>query len=105
MKCQLKVAHEEEERALVAKMGAERTSEVAGLKGQYETELHGVKEELARVRREGEEARSSAEQQLASETAMKQVRTHAQLWDTVTVCVYSHTATSGNISGGGTVNT
>ncbi|CAI8028655.1 hypothetical protein GBAR_LOCUS16316 [Geodia barretti] len=72
MKSQLKEAHEGERQAVVAKMEAEHSSEVSGLKVQYEAELLSVKEELSRVRREGEAERSSTEQRLASETAMKQ---------------------------------
>ena len=74
IKSQLQAAHAEEQRALAAEFEAKRTSEVMGLKAQYEAELQSTKEELARVRREGDEARSSVEQQLASETARKQVR-------------------------------
>jgi chromosome segregation ATPase len=72
MKSQLKEAHEGERQALVAKMEAEHSSEVSGLKAQYEAELLNVKEELSRVRREGEAERTSTEQRLASETVMKQ---------------------------------
>lgn len=71
---QLKAAHEDEQRALLAECDAKRTSEVMGLNVQYEAELQSVKEELSRVRREGEEGKSSVEQQLASEKDKKQVR-------------------------------
>ena len=80
LKSQLKVAHQEEQQALLAKMEAERTSEVMGLKAQYEAELNCIKEELSRVQREGDAARSSAEQRLASETAQKQVRQSRRQW-------------------------
>ena len=73
MKSQLKAVHEEERQGLVAKIEAEHSSEVSGLNAQYEAELLSVKEELSRVRREGEAERSSTEQRLASETAKKQV--------------------------------
>ena len=88
MKLQLRAAHEEEQRALVAKMEVERSSEVTGLKAQYEAELHGLKEELARVQREGEEIRRSVEQQLSSETCRKQVGSLVDtVIDTCAVCV------------------
>ena len=85
MKSQLKEAHEGERQAVVAKMEAEHSSEVSGLKVQYEAELLSVKEELSRVRREGEAERSSTEQRLASETAMKQVK-RGEMYTVFQIC-------------------
>ena len=75
VKLQLQAAHTEEQRTLAAELEAKRSSEVMGLKAQYEAELLGVKEELARVQRTGEEEKTCVEQQLATEVAKKQVRT------------------------------
>lgn len=81
IKSQLKAAHQEDRQALVAKMEAEQTSEVAGLKAQYEAELLSVKEELSRVQREGDAKHTSVEQRLASETAEKKVkRDEGEAW-------------------------
>ena len=85
MKSQLKEAHEGERQALVAKMEAGHSSEVSGLKAQYEAELLNVKEELSRVRREGEAERTSTEQRLASETVMKQVKKGTPCFKTCSV--------------------
>ena len=79
-KTELQTALAGEQRAIVAKMEADRTSEVMGLKAQYEAELHSVKEELMHVRRAGEEEKSHVEQQLASETASKQVRARGAMY-------------------------
>ena len=74
IKAQLQAAHANERKTLTEELQAERSAEVAGLKGQYEAELHSVKEELSRVLRTWEEEKSSAEKELASETAEKRVR-------------------------------
>ena len=81
IKAQLQVAHANERKTLTEELQAERSAEVAGLKGQYEAELHSVKEELSRVLRAWEEEKSSAEKELASETAEKRVREWIQ-------CIY-----------------